>query len=63
MFGNYFEYNYRSGISKTIEGDNGESINENKLCRDLFLFSIPIYFSIKLIDKEVSSLNRNIDTT
>jgi hypothetical protein len=30
LFGNHFEYNYRSSISKTIEGDNGELMDDNK---------------------------------
>ena len=29
MFGDHFEHNYRSGISKTIEGDNVELIEDN----------------------------------
>ncbi len=28
LFGNHFEYNYRSGISETIEGDNA-GLNED----------------------------------
>ena len=30
LFGNHTEHNYRSGISKTIEGDNDELMEDNK---------------------------------
>ena len=40
LFGNHFEYNYRSGISETIEGDNGELIEENNTRFSRFIFSL-----------------------
>ena len=53
MFGNYFEYNYRSGISKTIEGDIVELMEDNrseKYCAEIHsLFIIFTCLAIELI--------------
>ena len=40
MFGNHFEYNYRSGISETIEGDNGELMKDNNIRFSRYILSL-----------------------